>query len=95
MDQNSGSGPNSTYPQRQRNEAFFVICPVDIVRGRRVCICVVQAVVESCGLTRPDVGEQYWRLPAEISVAALQVTETTETRETRETLLLARKLCEA
>jgi hypothetical protein len=33
----------------------------------------VQAVLESCGLTRPDVGEQYWRLPAEISVQALQV----------------------
>jgi hypothetical protein len=33
----------------------------------------VQAVLESCGLTRPDVGEQYWRLPAEISIQALQV----------------------
>jgi hypothetical protein len=30
-------------------------------------------VVESCGLTKPDVGEQYWRIPAEISAQGLQV----------------------
>jgi hypothetical protein len=31
-------------------------------------------VVESCGLTKPDVGEQFWRIPAEMSAKGLQVT---------------------